>query len=1135
MRKKRRWRKLAITLIVFFIIFIGLNVLKYFFLKQIQSQIQKQFSYLRMRLAYFPPTLILEGVRTHSLEPFFSARKVMIKVSYPALLKRERAITLFLFQPEVRSSWRVLQEIRTRGKSSTLIFPVAVEKGVVKEGKAVISREDGLITLRELNALFFQKGGKFEVKLETGPSDISISHFPRPIQGTLKLSILGDSRRAEIKKFVFKGENEYLKGKGEIHKFSPLEMEIWSNFKLSSQILASLLGSDYQLEGDLKGGIDINYTGGEWSLKVVGQSRQLWFMNDLLGEVAFAFRTERLEKGEIELRFRPLGQRWQQIRAEFSSNAWRGRITDLTLDPLMKFIRLPWPVSSPVTGEFNYQGGKLISRLEFRDELVLKQENKFPFQGEVDLVFVPGQSLTINSSNLQSTFAQMEVQVDLKFKKNVVAEIKGEVTDISQARHFTSLALQREFPFPEIQGTGEIEVRIFGSPLIPQVFMAIDAQPGSFGEFQAQRIVGQAEVINNDFFGRFETDDPRLKARIGVVVTSKEMRVDLWLDTGYLEDILPPLQIFIPLEGKGQGEFTYISDGVKEKFSGEFTAAELQFSGQKLINVQGSLNWEDNIFSLENLKLSLYEGELQGNISFSQLREIFDVNLQGKGLKFSSLIPNATGKANFQLKGSGKFSEDKASGDLTIDNLIIYPFQQTEFKGNIQSSFSATGLRFDVSGNFNPGDNPLKATLTIPFGKENLFGSFEGQFSNYDLLLPWRGGQGVVKYIGEIKGKKVSPQVMGAIEVKGEVLPLAKFAHALRNFSGLIFFQNGHFELRALQGTMGGGNVFCWGTMTIGIEGIRTLDVKAKGQNLLLSPWERTRALGDAELALIKNDQEFVLKGNILVKQLLWQREVTEKLSFYSEPYLTERPKSFFDDLDLNLKIKADDNAWVENSLARLRARFDLQVVGNIFSPILLGEIETLDGEVYFQDRTFKILKGRIGFYNPAVIEPYINFTGETYVKDYRVTFSLEGSLERMTPEFSSSPPLPPEDVLALLALGESFQRTYSYDRSSQLSTAAFLSFQLSEEAKKRAERLFSLDRFRIDPFVMGSSAEMTARLTLGKKISRNFSLLYSTNLTSQREELTRIEWEILSDVSIVGMRDENGRISIDVKIHKRF
>ena len=143
--------------------------------------------------------------------------------------------------------------------------------------------------------------------------------------------------------------------------------------------------------------------------------------------------------------------------------------------------------------------------------------------------------------------------------------------------------------------------------------------------------------------------------------------------------------------------------------------------------------------------------------------------------------------------------------------------------------------------------------------------------------------------------------------------------------------------------------------------------------------------------------------------------------------------------------------------------------------------------------------------------------------------------MNNLAPEFSSSPPLPPEDVLALLALGEAFRRTYHYDRTSQQGTASLLSFTLAEEAQKRAEDLFSIDRFRIDPFVMGSSAEMAARLTVGKKISRNFFILYSTNLASRREEITRIEWQITNDISIVGTRDEEGRVSIDVKIHKRF
>lgn len=151
------------------------------------------------------------------------------------------------------------------------------------------------------------------------------------------------------------------------------------------------------------------------------------------------------------------------------------------------------------------------------------------------------------------------------------------------------------------------------------------------------------------------------------------------------------------------------------------------------------------------------------------------------------------------------------------------------------------------------------------------------------------------------------------------------------------------------------------------------------------------------------------------------------------------------------------------------------------------------------------------------------------------MTFSLNGLVDGLRPEFVSSPPLPPEDVLALLALGEAFQRTYSYDTTTRLSTASLLSFQIADQARKRAEGLFSLARFRVDPFVMGSSSEMSARLTVGRQLSRNLSILYSTNLTTQREEIVRMEWEISKDFSLVGMRNEWGRISFDVKVRKRF
>lgn len=437
---------------------------------------------------------------------------------------------------------------------------------------------------------------------------------------------------------------------------------------------------------------------------------------------------------------------------------------------------------------------------------------------------------------------------------------------------------------------------------------------------------------------------------------------------------------------------------------------------------------------------------------------------------------------------------------------------------------------------FFPGENKFYVSLDVPLDGMPFLGDVRGFFTNIDLLLPWKGAKGRLNYLAEIRSAKVSPQIKGAIDFQGSVFPFPQFAHAFRDYSGLVFFEDGNFSIRSLRGKLGEGDVQGSGRFKLGKGGVEEIDVNVEGKSLLLSPLERTMALVDGNINLFKDADRFILDGDFFVHKLSWRREITEKFAFsLASSYESRREPGFFDDLTLNIRLKADNNAWMENSLGSIRGRFDLNITGNVKSPIVLGDIEAFGGDLYFQDREFKILRGRVSFIDPLSIEPYLSFKGETYVKDYRVTFSLDGLLDHLNPEFSSSPPLPPEDVLALLALGEAFKRTYSYDRSTQLSTASLLSFQLSEEAKKRSEGLFNIDRFRIDPFIMGSSSEMTARLTVGKKISRNFFILYSTNLTAQREEITRIEWELTDDLSIVGTRDEKGRISIDVKIHKRF
>jgi len=59
--------------------------------------------------------------------------------------------------------------------------------------------------------------------------------------------------------------------------------------------------------------------------------------------------------------------------------------------------------------------------------------------------------------------------------------------------------------------------------------------------------------------------------------------------------------------------------------------------------------------------------------------------------------------------------------------------------------------------------------------------------------------------------------------------------------------------------------------------------------------------------------------------------------------------------------------------------------------------------------------------------------------------------------------------------------------------------------------------------------------LTVGKRLSKNFFIVYSTNLATQREEIIRLEWELSSGLSLVSIRNELGRLSLEVKLRRRF
>jgi hypothetical protein len=825
-----------------------------------------------------------------------------------------------------------------------------------------------------------------------------------------------------------------------------------------------------------------------------------------------------------------------------------GRVAPAFVDPVFREINIPWPVRSLAWGTFTLVRGKLEADAEFRDSSLERRGDSFAFRGGVKVgVDFPSHIVTVEAPGLESDFGRLEATARIDLAGDIDARIRGQVADVKETREFVALVLSQKFGFGEIRGQGYADVRLTGRSASPAVAIKATLSPGGFDLFNAKFVEADVALSGGVFEGRFDVDDPALKGQINVRTSNGDLEVDVKNGDGELAQVLPTLGIPVALSGRAAGDFRMIQKaGGGQEFSGSFTSPEIKGYGQTASRVAGRLAWKEGVISFPELAMDFYGGRLEGRVLIGTVNGEFDVDARGEELDFARLVPSASGRLSLSLAGRGVFGRDRLPGLFTIKDLMLSPLNKTEARGELQLGAAGGKISLGLKAQLVPGDNPFDGAFDFPLSGELWSGVVKGRITDLDLIVPWKGAQGRIDYAADIRETTAAARVAVTLNVVAPVMPLPGFAYAVTDFTSAMSYLDGVLTVTTLGGTLGGGPLSGSGKVGIGEGGIASMDMTFEGRDMVLSPMERMRVQADATLRILKDEKRFITEGEILFKRFDWRREIYEAFNFSSQPESeTSGGPSFFDGMSLNIRLRAVENAVVQNSLGRFDVRFNLTATGLFFDPVLLGDLDLVSGDFYFQDRSFRVIHGRLSFVD-SVSEPYLDFRGETYVKDFRVTLNMSGPVSRLKPEFSSSPPLPPEEILSLLALGESFRRmyySYSGDRSTALNTASLLTYQIADLAKRGAGGLFSLDRFRIDPYIPeGAPGGIAARITVGKKVSKNLLVLYSTILanSSVRAEIDevpifRMEWDISRRFSLVGGRDDRGRLGFDVKFRKRF
>jgi translocation and assembly module TamB len=403
-------------------------------------------------------------------------------------------------------------------------------------------------------------------------------------------------------------------------------------------------------------------------------------------------------------------------------------------------------------------------------------------------------------------------------------------------------------------------------------------------------------------------------------------------------------------------------------------------------------------------------------------------------------------------------------------------------------------------------------------------------------------GHGATRLSVFVAGSRQAPEVAGTIDLDGDGIRMRGFPHGVEDVKGRITFDAHRAQWTGVTGTLGGGAVELSGQAAHVAGRLTTFDVQGIGRGITLRYPEGMKSTVDAELRLFGDEDRQWLTGAIDVRQAAWTRryDVASEL-LATGPVVAAGDAHLGGGIRFDVKVRAPGTLRIDNNLATLQARADLTLQGTYDAPALLGRAEIDRGRVYFQGNTYVIRRGTIDFSNPQKIDPLFDVEAEARVRSYNVVLKTQGTLDHVTPTLTSDPPLSTVAILSLLAGADEseVERTSELrDRSELAATGAatLAAGRLSEQfgLERRASRL-GLSRFSIDPTVgvRGEYRNSTVRLTAGRRLTPDLSVVFSQELRGSDEHLLSLEYSLSDKLSLLLTRAAPGGLGFDLRLRR--
>jgi hypothetical protein len=379
---------------------------------------------------------------------------------------------------------------------------------------------------------------------------------------------------------------------------------------------------------------------------------------------------------------------------------------------------------------------------------------------------------------------------------------------------------------------------------------------------------------------------------------------------------------------------------------------------------------------------------------------------------------------------------------------------------------------------------------------------------------------GVLDVRATARGTISAPEISGTGALHGASVTVRGHAEPVREILARLTASPAGLRLVEARGVLGGGTLTASGEAALADGGLGAYRVTLNARRVAATPLDGLSTLWDADLELAGRAARGLLQGELRLVRGIYTRELAPAAG--GPRGSTAGPPSGGVALPLRITVKLDDNLVLRNRTASLRIGGILSVEGSTAAPAVLGVLETREGRVTFRDRRFTILTAIARFVDPRRVDPFLDATATARIREYDVTARVSGRIDRLDVRLSSTPPLPQEDLLALVAFGATRAEL-------ERSPAGVL----AEEAARTIVRdLLGLEGLPGLGGGDGGEQRLQVRTRTTPERTTPASVPGTENGGQQR---VRVEYELLGPLSLVGERGMSGGYAAGVVLRLRF